>query len=143
MGEVMPMKHLSKWRKELRDIQYVNLYESSQIAGICCYYEVRGEYPDDAVLPIGIPLDNCKIYLIENETIITEAGKVGEMYLVSDSLALEYFRDPEETSNTFQKRDFGDGPVRCFKTGDMAQYDASFLWPEPTSRLSTWGIELN
>jgi len=124
VGEVMPMKHLNKWRKELPDIQYVNLYGSSEIAGICCYYEVKGEFPDDAVLPMGVPLENCNIYLLDQETVITEPGKIGEMYLVSDSLALEYFHDPEKTKNAFLVRDFGNGMVRCFKTGDLAQYDA-------------------
>lgn len=126
VGEVMPMKHLNKWRKELPNIQYVNLYGSSEIAGICCYYEVRGEYPDDAVLPMGVPLENCKIYLMDQDEIITAPGKVGEMYLVSDSLALEYYGDSEKTVQAFQMRDFGDGDlVRCFKTGDLAQYDAN------------------
>lgn len=123
VGEVMPMKHLNRWRRALPDIQYVNLYGSSEIAGICCYYEVRGEYPDDAVLPMGVPLENCRIYLLDGDTVITEPGKTGEIYLVSDSLALEYFHDPEKTEQAFRVRDFGDGPHRCFKTGDLAQYD--------------------
>lgn len=123
VGEVMPMKHLNKWRKALPDIQYVNLYGSSEIAGICCYYEVRGEFADDAVLPMGVPLDNCRIYLLDQDTIITESNRVGEMYLVSDSLALEYYHDPEKTATSFLYRDFGNGMVRCFKTGDLAQYD--------------------
>ena len=45
------------------------------------------------------------------------------MYLVSDALALEYFKDSEKTSKSFIMHDFGEGPVRCFKTGDLAQYD--------------------
>ena len=119
----MPMKHLNKWRKALPDVQYVNLYGSSEIAGICCYYKVTGEFADDAVLPMGVPLENCKIYLLDQDTIISEPNRIGEMYLVSDSLALEYFHDLEKTKASFLFRDFGEGLVRCFKTGDLAQYD--------------------
>jgi non-ribosomal peptide synthetase component F len=123
VGEVMPMKHLNKWRKELPDIQYVNLYGSSEIAGICCYYEVKTQFEDSAVLPMGKPLDSCKIYLLDQVKVITEPNHIGELYLVSDALALEYYHDPEKTKQSFIYRDFGEGMVRCFKTGDLAQYD--------------------
>ena len=43
---------------------------------------------------------------------------------MSDALATEYFHDPEKTRQCFFIRDFGSGPVRCFRTGDLAQYDA-------------------
>lgn len=123
VGEIMPMKHLNKWREALPNIQYVNLYGQSELCGICCYYEVKGSFADDESLPMGISLKNCKIYLLDNETIITEPGKIGEMYIVSDALSTEYYNDPEKTASSFLVKDFGEGLVRCFKTGDLAQYD--------------------
>lgn len=123
VGEVMPMKHLNKWRESLPNIQYVNLYGQSELCGICCYYEVKDIFSNDESLPMGIPLKNCKIYLLDNETIIEEAGKIGEMFIVSDALAMEYYHDEEKTQSSFVMKDFGEGLVRCFKTGDLAQYD--------------------
>lgn len=123
VGEVMPMKHLNTWRKNLPDIQYVNLYGQSEIAGVCCYYEVSGEFADTDVLPMGITLPNCSIYLLDGERVIHEPFVLGEMYLVSDALAMEYYHDPEKTAMSFLYKDFGNGPVRCFRTGDLAQYD--------------------
>lgn len=123
VGEVMPMKHLNKWRAALPNIQYVNLYGQSEIAGICCYYIVEGEFENTATLPMGKPLKNCQIYLLDNGQIITEPNHIGEMYIVSDSLAIEYYNDVEKTKNCFVYRDFGEGMVRAFKTGDLAQYD--------------------
>ena len=124
VGEVMPMKHLNYWRKMLPEPRYVNLYGSTEIAGICAWYEVTGTYDDAQSLPMGKPLCNCRIYLLDGEQIVTEADRVGELYLVSPALALEYFNDPEKTAAGFQMRDFGAGPVRCFKTGDLARYDS-------------------
>ena len=123
VGEVMPMKHLNTWRKYLPDIQYVNLYGSSEIAGICCYYEVKGEFQNDQVLPMGKALGNCRIYLLDKDEVVKEPNRVGEMYLVSPALALEYYHDPEKTAASFQVKDFGEGPVRCFKTGDLASFN--------------------
>lgn len=125
VGEVMPVKHLNYWRENLPDIQFVNLYGQSEIAGICCYHEVEEKLENTDVLPMGKPLSNCKVYLLDGEQIIREAGKQGEMYIVSDALALEYFNDDEMNRKHFLIKDFGEGPVRCFKTGDLAAYDES------------------
>ena len=123
VGEVMPMKYLNKWRRALPDVQYVNLYGQSELAGICCWFEVKGDWDDAAVLPMGKPLCNSRIYLLDGGEIVHEPGRIGEMYIVSDALALEYYRDPEKTAASFLMKDFGEGEVRCFKTGDMAHYD--------------------
>ena len=123
VGEVMPMKYLNRWRRALPDVQYVNLYGQSELAGVCCCFEVRGDWDDKAVLPMGKPLPNCRVYLLDGEAVVQEPGRIGELYIVSDALALEYFRDPEKTTASFLTKDFGEGAVRCFKTGDMAQYD--------------------
>lgn len=115
VGEVFPMKQLNKWRKELPDLQYVNLYGSSEIAGICCHYPIRAEevFEDTQVLPMGKPLLNCKIVLAD-----------GEIYLSSKALAREYYGDEEKTKNSFIMADMdGSGVRRYFKTGDMASYN--------------------
>ena len=83
VGEVMPMKHLNKWRKALPDLTCVNLYGSSETAGIICCYEVKGEFADTDVLPIGKPLANTRIYLLDGDQIITQPGQIGEIYAVT------------------------------------------------------------
>ncbi len=123
IGEVMPMKHLNKWIAALPDIEYVNLYGSSEVAGISCFFRVNRAFENDAALPMGKPLSNCKIYLLDGEEVVKEKGRIGELYVVSDSVALCYFGDPEKTEKAFVIKDFGSGPVRAFKSGDLAQYD--------------------
>lgn len=125
VGEVMPVKHLNKWRCALPDLQYVNLYGQSELAGICCYYEVSGALDDADALPLGIPLANSRIYLMDADAVITEPHKTGELYIVSSALALGYYRDAEKTAQSFLWKDFGNGPERCFRTGDLAYYDAN------------------
>ncbi len=128
VGEVFPMKQLNKWRKELPDLIYVNLYGSSEVAGICLYYEVKKEdvFADTDVLPMGKPLSNCKIVLIsqENGSVITDKNVSGEIYLSSKALAKEYYGDKEKTENSFIVTDLdGTGESRYFKTGDVAFYN--------------------
>lgn len=126
VGEVMPIKYLNKWKEYLPNIEYVNLYGQSEIAGICCYYRIEKKFNNDDMLPIGKPLENCQIYLLDNDNIINEPNKVGEVYIVSDALANGYYKDEEKTNNSFIMKDFGNGFVRTFKTGDFAKYDEDF-----------------
>ncbi len=128
VGEVFPMKQLNKWRKEMPHLQYVNLYGSSEIAGICCHYEVKSTdvFEDTQVLPMGKPLSNCKIVLISQEDgrIINEKNVTGEIYLSSKALAREYYGDEEKTANSFFVADLDHtGERRYFKTGDLASYN--------------------
>ena len=109
VGEVMPVKYLNVWIDALPGVQFVNLYGQSELAGICCYYIVNAKREDSDVLPIGKTLSNCKIYLDNNEIIIS-----------SPALAAGYYNDPEATNLAFYIHDYGDGPVRCFRTGDLA-----------------------
>lgn len=123
VGEVMPMKHLNKWREALPDLQYVNLYGSTEIAGISCFYRVDREFDNDENLPMGRPLSNCKVYLLDGDNVVTEKDHIGEMYVVSDAVALCYWKDPEKTDSCFVMKDFGEGEVRAYKSGDLARYD--------------------
>lgn len=128
VGEVFPMKQLNRWRKEMPDLTYVNLYGSSEIAGICLYYEVKKDdvFADTESLPMGKPLSNCKIVLVDQESgnVITEKNVSGEIYLSSKALAKEYYGDKEKTENSFVRVDLdGTGERRYFKTGDIAFYN--------------------
>ena len=124
VGENMPVKYLNVWRNALPSLEYVNLYGQSELAGIGCYYVVSKDFNDE-VIPIGKPLKNCILYLLDGDAIITEPYKTGELYIVSDALALGYFRDEDRTNQSFLLKDFGNGKVRCFRTGDLAYYDIS------------------
>ena len=127
VGEVMPTKTLNYWRKFLPDVQYVNLYGQSELSGVSCYYEVCKDFANDEKLPLGKTFSNCEIFLVEGEEIITESNCVGEMYVVSEALAIEYYNDPEKTDAAFVMKDFGKGKCRALKSGDLAYYDDNEL----------------
>ena len=124
VGEVFPMKQLRKWFVALPDITYVNLYGSSEIAGICCYYEIQ-ELPETLDrLPMGKALSNCTVFLQNEDRIIDAPNQIGEVCIAGDALALGYYHDPEKTARVFTDALLPDGKTgRILKTGDLAQYD--------------------
>ena len=125
VGESFPEKHFIRWQSALPDIEYVNLYGASELAGICCYYRVPAGYTESGGIPIGKPLKNCHVFLGEctedgkDVCVITEPRKTGEIFLSSKALALEYYHDPEKTARSFIQI----AGERTFRTGDLAWYD--------------------
>lgn len=126
VGEVFPLKQLKKWLAALPQLRYVNLYGSSELAGICCWYEIDSAAAETLTcLPMGKPLCNSRVFLQGEDGIVSEAGQLGEVCVASAALALEYFHDPEKTQRSFCTARLSDGTTaRVLKTGDLARYDA-------------------
>ena len=120
VGEVFPIKDLEAWRTALPHIQYINLYGSSELAGVAALYPIPADRPLPPSLPIGKPLNNSRIYLMEDGKLVPDRG---EMLVASAALADEYIHDPEKTAKTFEVIDIDGVPTRVLHTGDWARYD--------------------
>ena len=123
VGEVFPVKQLHKWLTTLPELRYVNLYGSSELAGICCWYEIpKGTLPEQ--LPMGKPLPNCRVWLHGEGGFIREPDQLGEVWIESPALALCYYGDPEKTARVFCMEQLPDGrTARVLKSGDLARFD--------------------
>lgn len=120
VGEVFPIKDLQAWRDALPGIEYINLYGSSELAGVAALYHIPADQPLPAALPIGKPLGNSRIYLMEDGKLVPDRG---EMLVASEALADEYLNAPEKTAATFEVIDIDGVPTRVLHTGDWARYD--------------------
>ena len=121
VGEVMPAKTLNAWMDALPGAEFVNLYGSSEMAGVCCFYRVTRRLEAGETLPIGKPLAHCRVTLERPDGgAITAPGETGEIVAESPSLADGYESDGERTRARFRERN----GVRAFYTGDLARYDA-------------------
>lgn len=124
VGEVMPAKHLNKWMDALPEVEYVNLYGSSEICGICCYHRITRRFENDEAIPLGKNLSNCDVKLVDGGKVTNEAGISGEIYVASPALADGYYKNPERTAESFIPLDLGDGEKRYYRSGDIAKYNS-------------------
>lgn len=81
--------------------------------------------PDDVsgwmeLPPIGTPVSNTKIFLLNNALLPVEIGEEGELYAAGAALARGYINAEELTNERFVKNPFGEGTM--YKTGDLARY---------------------
>lgn len=118
VGDVMPAKYLAYWQHALPEVRFVNLYGSSEIAGVCLHCPIDHIYPDDSVLPLGRPFPHCKVTLLGPDGPVTASAQEGELLIESEALAVGYFRDPQRTQAVFTHTESG----MCLHTGDIALY---------------------
>ncbi len=77
----------------------------------------------EEIPPIGIPIANTQIYLLDANLEPVPFGIVGEIYIGGDGVAREYFGRPELTQERFLVDPFHpEKGRRMYRTGDLAQY---------------------
>ena len=123
-GEVMPNKQLNTWRKFLPDVLYANLYGPTEITDACTYYIVDREFSDDEPLPIGIPMANTDIIVLNDKNELVIGDEVGELCVRGTSLSMGYYNNPEKTQEAFVQNPLNPYvPETIYRTGDLVKYN--------------------
>ncbi|WP_094117840.1 non-ribosomal peptide synthetase [Lonsdalea britannica] len=78
---------------------------------------------EDASIPIGHPIANTRIYLLDAEGEPVPPGVPGEIYIGGDGVSLGYFQRPDLTAERFLPDPFcDDGDARLYQTGDLGRW---------------------
>lgn len=122
-GSVMPCKYLKIWQQNLPDVMFVNQYGPTEATASCTYYVVDKQVEDDTVLPIGVPYENYRIILLNEDGTETEKGKTGEICVSGPILALGYYGDKERTEQSFVQNPLNNNYRELiYKTGDLGSF---------------------
>lgn len=124
-GEVMPAKHLAEWQKHYPNAEFVNLYGPTEITCNCTYHIIDGSREYDRGIPIGKPFENREILLLdENNRLICESHRAGEICVRGTSVAIGYCNNPQQTAKSFVQNPTNTlYPDIIYRTGDLAEYD--------------------
>ena len=66
-GEVLPISHLKQWMKACPRARFINLYGATECTGMSCYYVVYDVEKLENGIPIGKPLPDTEIFLMDEE----------------------------------------------------------------------------
>ena len=98
-----------------------NLYGPTETTIWSAAYRVNGQ--DDGVVPIGRPIANTQICVLDSHLQPVPAGVRGEIYIGGDGVARGYLDRPELTAERFIANPFcGGAGARLYKTGDLGRY---------------------
>ena len=123
-GEVMPIKHIREWIKYLPNATYVNLYGPTEITCNCTYHIVDKDLKYEKQIPAGKAFENEQVFLLDEENkLVTEKEKIGEICVKGTALALGYYKDKEQTENRFVQNPLNDRYIdMIYKTGDIGYF---------------------
>lgn len=106
-------------------IEFYNEYGPTEAAVICTHYKIEkgAEVPDS--IPIGKPISNTQLYLLDAALNLVPVGISGEIYIGGECLARGYLNSDQLTAERFIPNPFGKG--RLYKTGDTGRWLSSGL----------------
>jgi amino acid adenylation domain-containing protein len=122
-GEALWAEQLAFWREHAPATRLINEYGPTEAVVGCCTYEVPREAPAAGSVPVGRPIANARIYLLDSRMSPTPTYVAGELYIGGDCLARGYLNRPALTAEKFVPDPFGDEPGRrLYRTGDLARH---------------------
>lgn len=123
-GEVMHNKQLNVWRKFLPNVVYANLYGPTEITDACTCYIVNRDFADDEPLPIGFPMTNTDIMVLNDNDELVAGDEIGELCVRGTSLSMGYYNNLEKTKEVFVQNPLNHSvPEMIYRTGDLVQYN--------------------
>jgi amino acid adenylation domain-containing protein len=122
-GEALSFDLARRFLKNVPQCALLNLYGSSEVAADVTCYDTRQGCEAPSCIPIGRPIANTQIYLLDEQMQPVRIGEMGELYVGGDGLARGYFGRPELTTARFVPHPFSVEPeAKLYKTGDLARY---------------------
>ena len=117
------LKHLSGGGEKLVSFtptgkyKFHNGYGPTECTIFTTVYPVT-EY--EANIPIGKPLDNLKLYIVDRDSHRLPIGALGELWVTGPQVGDGYMNLPEKSRDVFIDNPFGEG--RAYRTGDIVRY---------------------
>jgi len=122
-GEELRGESVAAWRGRSPRLRLINEYGPTETVVGCCAYEVPAGEPAPGPVPIGRPIANARVYLLDGELQPVAAGVPGELYVGGAGVARGYLRAPALTASAFVPDPYGELPGgRLYRTGDLARH---------------------
>src|SRR5579872_607667 len=104
-------------------VRWVNTYGPTEGSVIASAYEPDPARPFPENLPIGRPIANVQLYVLDSDLQPVPVGEAGELHIGGAGVARGYLNQPELTNAKFIADPFSASPSgRLYKTGDMVRY---------------------
>src|SRR6185312_14151432 len=121
-GEALGSELMEELREAVPGCRFMNVYGCSEVAADATWYEVQGQRERGHTVPIGRPLANTQVYVLDEELEPVPVGVVGELYIAGAGLARGYLGRSGLTAQRFVANPYGEAGSRMYRTGDRVRY---------------------
>ncbi|MEV4613129.1 amino acid adenylation domain-containing protein [Kitasatospora sp. NPDC049258] len=118
-GEALPGDVVDRWYAALPAVPLHNLYGPTEAAVDVTHHRTE---PAAGVVPIGRPVWNTRLYVLDAELRPVPVGVPGELYLAGVQLARGYLGRPGLTAGRFVADPHGGPGARMYRTGDLVRW---------------------
>ncbi|HEX6288728.1 MAG TPA: amino acid adenylation domain-containing protein, partial [Herpetosiphonaceae bacterium] len=123
-GEALPLDVARRFAAQMPHATLINLYGSSEVAADATCFDTR-QLADRDHVPVGRPIANMAVYVLDVLMQPTPIGVPGEIYVGGVGLARGYFNRPDLTAERFLPNPFDvEAGSRLYRTGDLARWRA-------------------
>ncbi|MFE6051426.1 non-ribosomal peptide synthase/polyketide synthase [Kitasatospora sp. NPDC056446] len=125
-GEAASTAHVRRLLERNPGLRLVNVCGpvENMILGVC--HRIRPQDADGASVPVGRPIADKRVYLLDDALGLVPPGVAGELYMAGPGLARGYAAQPGLTAERFVADPFAPGE-RMYRTGDLARWRADGL----------------
>ena len=122
-GEALRPGDIAFWHQHAPDTVLINEYGPTETVVGCCVYQVADTLPDGDAVPIGKPIANTQMYILDRRLRPVPVGVTGEIYVAGEGLARGYQNRPDLTAERFLPHPCSAVPgARIYRTGDLGRY---------------------
>jgi amino acid adenylation domain-containing protein len=122
-GDVLSVPHVRRVRAELPETVLINGYGPTENTTFTCCHRIEAAPEAGASVPVGRPIANTYVRVLDAAMRPVPAGVPGELYAGGAGLALGYLNQPELTAAQFVADPFAPG-ARLYRTGDRVRWRA-------------------
>ena len=120
-GETLKPKAANEFRELLPDVRLLNMWGITETSDDCTHYELTGPADEWAPsVPVGTPIDNSAVYVLDASRQPVPIGTPGELYVGGVCVGAGYVRDKDRTAAAFVPDPFTPGAT-LYKTGDRGR----------------------
>ncbi|VEB43587.1 Gramicidin S synthase II [Chromobacterium violaceum] len=122
-GDVVDPRVAAQVRRDNPPAHLLNCYGPTETTTFATTHEIGAEAETAASLPIGKPIGNTRIYILDGDGQLAPLGVAGELYIGGAGVARGYLNRPELTAERFISDPFSADPqARLYKTGDLGRW---------------------
>jgi amino acid adenylation domain-containing protein len=122
-GDVLSPDHARRAVEALPGCALLNAYGPTEAAVIACCHRLEAGASTGVSVPIGRPVANTRVYVLDERRELAPIGVVGELAIGGDALAQGYLGRAEATAERFLPDPFAADPgARLYLTGDLARW---------------------
>jgi len=122
-GDVLSVSHVEKFLSSAKASVLINGYGPTENTTFTCCHVMKGHEQFVSSVPIGRPISETQVYVLDGNRRPVHQGVVGELYIGGAGLARGYFGRPDLTAGEFMPNPFSGEPgARMYRSGDLARH---------------------